>query len=83
MNGRDTQRFIVTCMIFVLFAFVLWYNVDDEMLIGAMIGSLTTAVAFWLGSSKGSADKTDMLEVGPRRVQIDQPPDEPVPVEEK
>ena len=61
MTDKDKPRLIVTLLVFALFAFVLWHNRDNEMLIGAMIGALTTAVAFWLGSSKGSSDKASTL----------------------
>jgi hypothetical protein len=81
MSQRDTPRMIVTGAIFALLSFVLWHNVDNEMLIGALIGALGTATTFWLGSSKGSADKSEELSRRPQTVTIDQPPDDPVPVE--
>ena len=34
------------------------------MIAGTVLGAFTTAVAFWLGSSKGSADKTKQLTGG-------------------
>lgn len=34
------------------------------MIAGTVLGAFTTAVAFWLGSSKGSADKTKRLTGG-------------------
>lgn len=58
---KDTPRLVVTAGVFVLFGWVLWHNSDNQMLIGAMIGSLGTAVTYWLGSSKGSSDKTDQI----------------------
>lgn len=86
MTQKDLPRFAVTCMVFVLFAFILWHNVDNEMLIGAMIGALSTAVAFWLGSSKGSSDKSAQIEqmtVEPQEVLVTNDPRHAVPVEER
>lgn len=62
MNGKDLPRLAVTAGVFALLAFVLWHNSDNEMLIGALIGAFGTAITFWLGSSKGSADKSDQIE---------------------
>lgn len=59
MNRRDVPRLIVTGAVFALFAIVLLHNLTNEMLIGAMIGALTTAVSFWLGSSKGNEAATE------------------------
>lgn len=62
MTDKDLPRLVVTVGLFVLFGYVLWHNTDNEMLIGAMIGALTTATSFWLGSSKGSSDKSEQIE---------------------
>ena len=59
MNPRDIPKLIVTGAVFALFALVLLHNLNNEMLIGAMIGALTTAVTFWLGSSKGNEAATE------------------------
>jgi len=32
------------------------------LVVGGLMGSFTTVIAFWFGSSKGSADKTEMLK---------------------
>ena len=85
MTDKDRPRLFVTAALFALFAFVLWHNKDNEMLIGALIGAFGTAITFWLGSSKGSSDKASQIEEmssGPQTVTIDQPKGEPVPVQE-
>lgn len=62
MTDKDRPRLYVTAGLFVLFGYVLYHNVENDMLIGAIIGSFGTGIAFWLGSSKGSADKSDQIE---------------------
>ncbi len=37
------------------------YESEVNMIVGALIGSFITVVGFFYGSSKGSADKTDLL----------------------
>lgn len=60
-NPKDRPRLFVTAGLFVLFGYVLYHNVSNEMLIGAIIGSFGTGIMFWLGSSKGSSDKSEQL----------------------
>lgn len=93
MTDKDRPRLYVTFGLFILFGYVLWRNADNQMLIGAIIGSFGTAITFWLGSSKGSADKSDQLERTateakdereatpdtPQDVTVINPPSEPVP----
>lgn len=31
------------------------------LVVGGLMGSFTTIIAFWFGSSKGSSDKTDII----------------------
>lgn len=85
LSHRDTPRLILAAGILVLFAYAYVRNPSDELLIGAVIALATTAVNYFLGSSKGSSDKAEQLErqaTETQRVTIDQPADEPVPVEE-
>lgn len=37
------------------------YNDAVMLIIGALIGAFTTVVGYFFGSSKGSADKTELL----------------------
>jgi heme O synthase-like polyprenyltransferase len=52
---------------FVLLYLLLSYTVPDQnkdilnLVIGALIGSFTTIVGYFYGSSLGSADKNDLL----------------------
>jgi hypothetical protein len=85
MTDKDAPRLYVTAGLFVLFGYVLYHNVDNDMLIGAIIGSFGTAVAFWLGSSKGSSDKSSQIEraaIEPQSVTVINPPSDPVQTEE-
>ncbi len=45
-----------------------------QLILGAMIGAWTTVIQFWLGSSKGSADKTATLADLAKQPQIVQGP---------
>jgi len=45
-----------------------------QLILGAMIGAWTTVIQFWLGSSKGSADKTDALTALASQPQVIQGP---------
>ena len=42
----------------------LYFHYDVQLEIGALIGSFASVVSYFYGSSKGSADKTDMLKGG-------------------
>lgn len=84
MSNKEGPRLIVTAAVFILFAYILYHNRDNEMLIGAMIGAMTAAVGYWLGSSKGSSDKSTQLAEqasNPQPVEVVNDHDEPVPVE--
>jgi hypothetical protein len=79
-------RIVVAVSAFVLggFAMVSGYVIGwsaDEVTKGNIIGTWQNfallAVGFWLGSSSAGKAKDE-----PSRVQIDQPPNQPVPVEE-
>jgi hypothetical protein len=79
-------RIVVAVSVFVLFgfafvsAYVLIFS-DDEVTKGNIIGTwvnfATLAVGFWVGSSSAGKARPEQ----PATVQIDQPPDKPVPVE--
>lgn len=81
MKAKDYPRLALTVFIMLLLGYASWehYSPGIEETIKAIA---LIAVGYWLGSSKGSADKTDMLEP-PRKVEIDQPSDHPVPVDPK
>ena len=88
MNARIPHlRIVVAVSAYVLAGFglvsgfVLGFT-DDEVTKGNIIGSWVNfamlAVGFWLGSSSAGKARDD----GPPSVRIDQPADEPIPVEE-
>lgn len=87
-NRIPHLRIVVAVSAYVLAGFSLvsgyvlgWTT--DEVTKGNVIGTWQNfallAVGFWLGSSSAGKAKDD----GPTNVQIDQPADKPVPVEEK
>lgn len=85
MTDKDIPRLILAVGILLLFGYAYVRNPADELLIGAVIALATTAVNYFLGSSKGSSDKSTQLAkqaAETQHVQIDQPANEPVPVEE-
>jgi len=58
---------IITVGFFLLLYFLIFQAMPAEnqrlldVTIGALIGSFTTVVGYFYGSSKGSADKTDII----------------------
>ena len=80
----ETTRFALTVGILLLFGYAYVRNPSEQLLIGALISMASGAVNYWLGSSKGSADKSIELSrqaTETQTVQIDQPAGNPVPVE--
>lgn len=61
MSSKDRPRLFVTAAVFILFGWMLYHNPENEMIMGALIGALATAVGYWLGSSKGSSDKATTI----------------------
>lgn len=81
----DWARGIISTAIVALFAWAYANNVDDDMMKGALIAAFSSAVAYWLGSSKGSNEKSrvineEMRETSqlPKSVTVDNPPSDPV-----
>ena len=58
MSPRDWPRAIISGAVFGLFAFAYFENAEDEMMKGALIAAFSLAISYWLGSSKGSTDKS-------------------------
>lgn len=56
--------FVTLALLIMIFTIELPDNNKDMayLVVGGFIGSFTTIVAFWFGSSKGSADKTELLK---------------------
>lgn len=83
MKVLETEwaRGAISVAVVVVFAYAFLQNPSDEMMRGAIIAALTQVTSYWLGSSKGSDDKTKMLaeEQEPRRVVVENKADEPVP----
>jgi len=58
IHKDETARFALSVGILVLFAYAYVRNPSEQLLIGALISMASGAVNYWLGSSKGSADKS-------------------------
>ena len=85
MSAQDRNewaRLLVSAAFFGYFGWALiahWSNGIEETLKSAFM----IAVGFWLGSSKGSADKAAVMTREPQPVTVEQPSDKPVPVEDR
>lgn len=68
---KDIFQYILAALIIIGFFVLLYSLVHKELpepnkdllnlIIGALIGSFTTVVGYFFGSSKGSAEKTDII----------------------
>ena len=61
MTAKEWPRLALTIFIMGLFGYAVWehYSPAIEQTIVAVV---MLAVGYWLGSSKGSSDKNDMLK---------------------
>lgn len=64
-------RDIVALSIIALFAGALWYNPNDQMMLGALIGAFSGVVGFYTGSALK----------GKQPVTVENSANQPVPVE--
>lgn len=58
---RVDIRAVITIIIFCMFGYGYISDINDETMRGAMIAAFSGAWGYWLGSSKGSADKAKEL----------------------
>ncbi|HSH50935.1 MAG TPA: hypothetical protein VK982_04345 [Bacteroidales bacterium] len=68
MKTKEIFMYVLGAIIVIGFFVTLIFMIQKEkyesevnMIVGALIGSFITVVGFFYGSSKGSADKTDLL----------------------
>lgn len=68
MKAKDIAMYILGALIaigfFVTLGLMIWkgeYESSVNLIVGALIGSFTTVVSFFYGSSKSSADKTELI----------------------
>jgi hypothetical protein len=89
-SWKDPRTFVSLAVI-LLFGVAFLRHQNNALLIGALIGAFSTAVGYWLGSSKGSADKTrelvslahgELESSEPKPVKIVNTPGRPVPTRE-
>lgn len=79
---KELPRIIISGGILLLFAFAFARNPSSQLLIGAIISMATSASNYWLGTSKGSTDKAEVLagmSDGPQDVNVTNPVGDPVP----
>lgn len=62
MNRKDIPRAAIAIVLIALFGYAYLQNPSDQLLVGALITMTGTSVNWWLGSSKGSSDKSDQME---------------------
>ena len=81
MKPKDWPRLAMTLFIMALLGYAAWehYSPGIEETIKAIV---LIAVGYWLGSSEGSKEKTDMLAT-PREVEVVNDRTRPVPTEEE
>lgn len=86
---NDLMRAAVVVAIFLFMAWVYHFNKHDEIIIGAIIASFTTAVGYYLGHAAGKAESQHQLgqaldmAVQSQRDRPTGQPDDPVHVEEE
>ena len=72
MKAKDYFQFVLGGLIvvgfFILLYLLIYSGVPDQnkdllnLVVGALIGSFATVVGYFYGSSKGSAEKNEMLK---------------------
>lgn len=69
MKAKEIYMYALGALValgfFAITIFLIWrgtYNEAVMLIIGALIGAFTTVVGYFFGSSKGSADKTEMMK---------------------
>lgn len=82
MKPKDWPRLAMTVFIMVLLGYAAWshYSPGIEETIKAIV---LIAVGYWLGSSEGSKEKTEMMDRHPREVEVVNDRSHPVPTEEE
>jgi hypothetical protein len=85
-------RFIITLLLIGLFGFAYIQDPSDDAMKGAIIAAFSAAYGFWIGSKENEKatentgrafDAITAAVQTPSTVRIEQPPDNPVPVEER
>ena len=71
MNLKDIFQYVLGILIVLCFFILLYYLVKKEvpevnsnllnLIVGALLGSFSTVVQYYYGSSKGSAEKDQLL----------------------
>lgn len=60
--AKEWPRLVISGLILIPFGLVLWAHPDNGILIGALVAMTTTVKDYWLGSSKGSSDKSEQIQ---------------------
>lgn len=64
MNKWNDPKLVLSFALIAMFAGAYAYDPADEAMKGAMIAAFAAAYGYWLGSSSGSARKTDLMAGG-------------------
>ncbi len=81
-TDTDWPKGLISFAVIVLFAYAFIENPQDEIMKGALIAALSSVIGYWLGSSKGSDEKTQMMATAaerPQEVEVVNPDSNPVP----
>ena len=81
MKAKDWPRLVMSGFILALLGYAAWfhYSPGSEETIKAIV---LIAVGYWLGSSEGSKEKTELM-AGTQKVEVTNTKDKPVPTEEE
>lgn len=64
MSRWNDPKLALSFLLIAMFAGAYAYDPADEAMKGAMIAAFAAAYGYWLGSSSGSARKTDLMAGG-------------------
>ena len=61
MNKWNDPKLALSGVLIVMFAGAFAFDPNDDAMKGALIAAFSAAYGYWLGSSSGSARKTDLM----------------------
>lgn len=64
MNRWNDPKLALSALLISMFAGAYAYDPADEAMKGALIAAFAAAYGYWLGSSSGSARKTEIIGGG-------------------
>jgi len=64
MNRWNDPKLALSGILIAMFGAAFAFDPSDEAMKGALIAAFSAAYGYWLGSSSGSARKTDLMAGG-------------------